>query len=211
MIRAYDELYLECARTELAIFIDYGVNFIGIDIEKLFDSFIISGYAGLFENGDTHTLAGMSGIELFHAVFGSKYPADREYYAFSRTPEYWLGWALAYYQWKRNLSFRNIFAGTDVHALLRLYSPYHEMDIEHFCNAVDELRRPFCTASQLSRLRKYAELTQRELSDMSGVSIRTIQQYEQRQKSINNAAFSTIINLSKVLRCRPEELLEEEQ
>ncbi len=37
--------------------------------------------------------------------------------------------------------------------------------------------------------------------ERSGVAVRSIQQYEQRQKDINKASFSTVIALAAALHC----------
>lgn len=50
--------------------------------------------------------------------------------------------------------------------------------------------------------------TQRELSEKSGVNLRTIQQYERRSRDINKAAGATLRALSIALSCRIEDLLE---
>ncbi len=44
-------------------------------------------------------------------------------------------------------------------------------------------------------------LRQRRLAELSGIPLRTIQQYEQCQKNINRAATEYIAMLAKVLRC----------
>ena len=51
-------------------------------------------------------------------------------------------------------------------------------------------------------------MSQKTLSSQSGVSLRNIQQYEQRVKSINKAAVETLICLYKTLGCRMEDLIE---
>ena len=53
-----------------------------------------------------------------------------------------------------------------------------------------------------------AGLSQSELAEMSGVSVRTIQQYEQRQKSINRAKAETLLRLARALCCDMEDLME---
>ena len=50
--------------------------------------------------------------------------------------------------------------------------------------------------------------TQRELSEKSGVNLRTIQQYERRSRDINTAAGATLRALSIALSCRIEDLQE---
>ena len=50
--------------------------------------------------------------------------------------------------------------------------------------------------------------TQKELADNSGVSLRSIQMYEQRHKNINKASAETLYRLSKILGCTIEDLME---
>jgi transcriptional regulator with XRE-family HTH domain len=51
-------------------------------------------------------------------------------------------------------------------------------------------------------------MTQNELAVQSGIPLRTVQQYEQRQKDINKAQAAYLILLSKALYCSPEDLME---
>ena len=62
--------------------------------------------------------------------------------------------------------------------------------------------------TNLKQLRKRAGLGQSELAEASGVPLRTIQQYEQRQKSINNAQAQYLIMLAQTLYCTAEDLIE---
>ena len=62
--------------------------------------------------------------------------------------------------------------------------------------------------TNLKRKRIQAGFSQRELAELSGVPIRTIQQYEQRQKRINKAQVEYLLNLSKALCCEMECLIE---
>jgi transcriptional regulator with XRE-family HTH domain len=89
-----------------------------------------------------------------------------------------------------------------------LYEPYHEMDIRQFCDKMSELYRMKRPDTNLKRIRKLAGLTQNELAAQSGIPLRTIQQYEQRQKDINKAQAEYLILLSKALHCSAEELIE---
>ena len=47
-----------------------------------------------------------------------------------------------------------------------------------------------------------------DLAELAGIPIRTIQQYEQRQKNINKAQVQYLIALSKVLCCEISDLVE---
>lgn len=51
--------------------------------------------------------------------------------------------------------------------------------------------------------------TQSELAKRSGVSPRSIQMYERRNKDINKASAESTYRISKVLGCPMEDLLEE--
>ena len=91
---------------------------------------------------------------------------------------------------------------------MALYSPYHEMDIRHFADKMDELYNDAKSETNLKIYRKRADLSQKELAEISGIPLRTIQHYEQRQKDINHARAENLIILSKVLNCKVEDLIE---
>ena len=48
----------------------------------------------------------------------------------------------------------------------------------------------------------------KKLSELTGIPLRTIQQYEQRQKNINKASVEYMIKLSQTLSCEVECLIE---
>lgn len=62
--------------------------------------------------------------------------------------------------------------------------------------------------SKLQDRRKACGLTQRELSERSGVNQRMIQNYEQGVRDINGVAGITLYKLSAALGCQIEDLLE---
>lgn len=89
-----------------------------------------------------------------------------------------------------------------------LYNPYHEMDIRHFTEKMTALYKEAKKDTNLKLLRQKAELTQRELAELAEVPLRTVQQYEQRQKNINRAQAETLARIAKQLYCNIEDLLE---
>ena len=211
MIHAYDKAYLEKARTAFGRMLDFAVYDLKYDLTDFFDLFLSSGIAALFEQGDYSVTVGMSGVELAYRVLeASDVPYERvkPQYTADRSAEYWAGWALAYYQWETALCFAEINRCIPIAEVVQLYSPYHEMDIRQFCDRMNELYRAAQPETQLKQRRKNAGLSQRELAERSGVPIRTIQQYEQRQKSINKAQAESLVMLSKALCCGVEDLLE---
>ena len=211
MMHAYDKTYLDKARTALGRMLDFAVYDLHYDIDKFFELFLTSGMATRFETGDFTVLVGMSGVELAYEVLelsGIYSPRITPNYTMNRSEEYWTGWALAYYQWKTALHFSEIVRYIPIKDIMALYSPYHEMDIRHFVDKMNELYRAAKPDTNLKLLRKKAGLTQQELAEQSGVPLRTLQQYEQRQKDINKAQAGYLVMLAKVLCCRMEDILE---
>lgn len=211
MIHAYDKVYLEKARTTLARMLDFAVYELGYDIKDFFDMFLSSGIAARFEKGDFQIIAGKSGVELAYDVaeiLGEDKRGIKPQYTANRSEEYWTGWALAYYQWETGLAFSEIIKYIPIKDVVLLYNPYHEMDIRHFVDKMNELYKSAKPDTNLKIIRTKLNLTQKELSEISGVPVRTIQQYEQRQKNINKAQTEYLVMLSKALSCNVEDLLE---
>ena len=211
MIRAYHKVYLEKARTNLGRMLDYATNDLGYDPSEFFDLFLNSGLAERFGKGEFTLTVGMSGVELAYQVLEltkHQIKLSKPRYTANRSPEYWAGWALAYYQWETAMPFAEILEYISIDDIIRMYSPYHEMDIRHFCDRMNEL---YCVANpetKLKQLRQRAGLSQSELAELSGVPKRTIQQYEQRQKNINKAQAEYLMMLARALNCNAENLIE---
>ncbi|MDE6790153.1 MAG: helix-turn-helix domain-containing protein [Clostridia bacterium] len=64
--------------------------------------------------------------------------------------------------------------------------------------------------TNLKRIRTDKGYSQKQLAELSGVSLRSIQTYEQRQKDINKAQSDSLFHLAKALCCKMEDLLEEQ-
>lgn len=211
MIHAYDKVYLEKARIALGRMLDFAVYDLKYDITEFFGLFIASGVAERFGSGDFSLLVGMSGVELAYEVLeqsGIVCERIKPNYTIDRSEEFWTGWALAYYQWETAMSYAEIVHYVPIKDILELYSPYHEMDIRQFVDKMNELMTVEKPETNLKLLRQRAGLSQRELAELSGVPVRTIQQYEQRQKNINKAQAEYVIMLAKVLCCEVENLIE---
>ena len=107
MIPAYSENYLNDAMCAMGDMLDYAVNDCGIEADLFFAQFLSSGIAAQFEHGNPKYVGGMSGVELVNDVlFRTTGQISNAVASASedKTPEYWAGWSLAYYQWKTRLS-----------------------------------------------------------------------------------------------------------
>ena len=210
---SYDENMVHRTQNLMASMIDFSVNGLKNDIEEFYGCFLMSEYSGKIENGDSKTIMGMSGIELAMRVLSIDdlhHSAIDEYNQFSmcRSPEYWTGWALAYFQWESTLSYKEINNTRNISIIRGMYNPYHEMDISRFCDDMREIYKASNKVSRLKFMRINAGMSQKTLSDITGIPIKTIQQYEQKQKNINHARADYLVSFSKALNCDIELLIE---
>lgn len=59
----------------------------------------------------------------------------------------------------------------------------------------------------LKNIREKNGLSQSELAKKADINLRTLQDYEQNRKNINNAKAITVYKISKVLNCKIIDLL----
>ena len=211
MIHAYREIYLSNARSALGDAFDYAINTCGISGKDFVKLFITSSVSKRMENGEPSFLAGKSGIEIAAEVvsetMGKKLDIAPEEH-FGRSEEYWIGWVVAYYQWYSSRRYSDIFKVLTYEDLQKMYYTLHEADITKFVEIADERIKEFFADTNLKRIRMSYGCTQAELAERSGVSLRSIQMYEQRNKDINKASAETVYRISKVLGCTMEDLIE---
>ncbi|MCM1440025.1 MAG: helix-turn-helix transcriptional regulator [Roseburia sp.] len=211
MTHAYAEEYLNDAMKNLGEAFDYAVNACRIDMDSFMELFIASGYAELFGKGVPKVVAGLSGTELVMEVVekaGASYSFSEPQIEYDCSPEYWCGWILAYYQWVTGRTFKDIKDNLSMAEVLKLYPTLHEAAEDKFVDTVNAIIQRKNTSTRLQRQRKKCGLTQKELSEKSGISIRVIQQYEMRGRDINKASVTTLLAFASVLGCKVEDLLE---
>ena len=84
------------------------------------------------------------------------------------------------------------------------------MDISKFTDSMESRCSVPLQKSRLTTIRENREISQAELARISGVSLRSIQMYEQRNKDINKASAEALYRIAKVLGCTMENLLEKQ-
>ena len=211
MIHAYEETYLNKAQGALGDAFDYAINSCNVPGRDFINLFAGSSASRRIENGEPAFVAGKSGIEIAEYVLletTGKAPVVEPMYKPARSREYWIGWAVCYYQWYSARSFHDIFRILSYDDLANMYYTLHEADITKFVDIVDEIIRERYKETSLKRIRISYGCTQAELASRSGVSLRSIQMYEQRNKDINKASAEALYRISKVLGCSIEDLLE---
>lgn len=210
MTYAYDKSYLADFRNNLGFAFDCVTNRLNRSLSEFYDFFISSNIASQIERGNAKYLCGMSGTELVLSVFDKVGLSVQipQYFEFDRSPEYWTGWILAYYQWHSNHSFKTIKTFMPVENIVQMYNPFHEASEEKIADTLDQIIKSDKKITNLQLLRKNAGLTQKELSELSGVNLRTLQQYENRSKDINKAAGDVINRLAYTLHCNFYDVME---
>lgn len=241
MTRAYDEVLLERACGSLGRMMDFSVHSLRQDPDAMMELFIFCGLASLFEQGDIRVIAGMSGIELAYETLersGMAYERAVPRHTSSLSPEYWCGYALARAQWESGLPFSHIIKSFSAAGFISAYSrkrveyldglpldlsaKERSVKIRAFGKSyalgaafeiVSAVSSPAAATNDtaLKTMRVRNSLSQSQLAKASGVPLRTIQQYEQRQKDINRARAEYLIALSSALGCSPSLLLEKKQ
>ncbi len=213
MIFAYSQMYLSDAMGNLGEMTEYAHDACHADLDDVFRCFIISGYASRFQAGDPRVVSGMSGTELYQAVmarcgFDSSSMPDA-LVRYDTDVYYWVGFIMAYYQWLRAMTFQQITSLIKTSDLIRMYPALHTVSEDRAVEEMDTFIRNKAQMTRLQEYRKRMGLTQAQLSEKSGVNLRTLQQYEVGDKDINKAAAGSVIAMAKVLHCNPETLLDQ--
>lgn len=150
--------------------------------------------------------------------------------------EYWCGQALARAQWGSGLPFHHFMRSFSPSSFCSDYGKSRLAFLESLPPDTDAKERASGIASfgsdfaqkaasdliasyaggdiaaaggdtPLKRMRIKNGLSQSGLASASGVPLRTIQQYEQRQKDLSKARAEYLIALSRALNCEPVQLL----
>ena len=211
MIHAYQEIYVNKTQNLLGDAFDYAVNTCGIPLDRFIKMFLTSSISKAIEKGDPKYIKGRSGIELVLDIIYETKKID--FYIetnidFVRTKEYWIGYAIAYFQWYSNRKFSDLFEAVTYNELEIMYNTLHEADISKFVDIMNERINYKFPETNLKRMRLLCGYSQAELAKKSNVSLRSIQMYEQKNKDINKACVETVYKLSKALYCEMSDLIE---
>lgn len=210
-INAYYDGYLTEAQETLGNMMEYAINICNIAPESFYTMFLNSGIAGEFEKGNPRVVAGMTGGELAKEVIfkiTGKERTEEEVYDLDKTPEFWTGWILAYYQWKIGRSFRKINEYLSINDILCMYPTHHEADVSKFVDTAEKIFRRKHTKTYLCSRREMMNYSKSRLADESSVSIEIIDKLENDFTTIWNTDVSSLYRLAKVLKCDIDELLE---
>ena len=180
-------------------------------MDVFFSYLINSGVSKELEKDNPKYLFGMTGLELVHQVF-EKMGIKEEIKPFTLTrnsiKQYWCGYILAYYQYQMGYSFSFIHSAISMNDILMLFDPLHEASEDKVVDTINGLIDHNNNRSRLQQKRKIVGLSQRELANISGVSLRTLQEYEIKQKDIKKASLQTVKSLANALECDIDSIID---
>ena len=202
MIHAYNEQFLEIIQRKVAVMFELAVLEENIEIDTFAQKFASSSVGHALEVADPVYALGKSANELLALILGNE-PLNIETGSYA-SPEYWVGWVLAYAQWYFNKPYAAIIAAITCSKILDNYFPYHEMDITHSMDLIAKYLKPVCP---LKQIRQKRGISQTQLSNLSNVPLRTIKAYEQGTVDIAKAQAETLYSLAQTLNCSIEELI----
>lgn len=217
MAHPYDESRLPAVDSVMGKAFDIAERHLSGGMGKFYTLFCRSKLARTFDGPDADPAVGASGIQLVLDVCGEEDDSmgletllSREH----RLPRdqmdcaRWCGQSLARYQWQTGVSFRTIALAVTVEDLRDIFRKASGADpwtgAEMIAALTSRRRQP----TRLRAFRAARGLTQATLAEQSGVSLRAIQQYEQRKKDINHAQAISVLQMARALGCTVEDLLE---
>lgn len=90
-----------------------------------------------------------------------------------------------------------------------MYYPLHEADYSKFTDAADSIIASYTSrnGNSIKNARKLLNISQQELANRTGISLRMIRAYEQGAQDLSKASYSTVMALAKTLNQDPEFLI----
>lgn len=210
-MNAYFDVYVADAQETLGNMMDYAVNSCGMEPDDIFVMFLSSGVAEQFEKGNPRYVTGMSGAELAKEIVlkvTGQELAEPEEYFIDKTPEYWCGWILAYYQWRTLRSFKKIHQILPLTEVIYMYPTHHEADVERFVETVNGIFWKRHNKTYLQQARENAGMSKEDVSMQTGISKQIIENLESDFKLIGKTDARLVFCLAHVLGCTMEDLME---
>lgn len=212
----YPEDRLDDFMSTLGKAFDFADKHLPGGLESFYELFVNSALARSFDGPDANPRVSGSGIELVLAVCEGETSTGldmmlmnerRRSKAFQDRAK-WCGQILAYHQWDTGTPFRSIAMYLSLQDLFELYETHRIASPRVVSLEITESLAKKSTPTRLRFYRAEAGLTQVALAESSGVSLRSIQQYEQRKKDINHAQAHSVWRLAQALGRQMEDLLE---
>lgn len=211
LARTLESAYLKDAMRTMGEAVDYGVNDCGVPLAPFLELLVAAETGECLKKTDPRVISGLSGVELAREIMaksgmgaGGPEPSLKQ----KASPEYRIGRALACYSVGMGCGLRELLRLIKADDLMKLSDRIPEGDEGEWLTGIERLVRRRSSISRLQVQRKISGLSQRKLAELSGVNLRTLQQYEIKSKDLSKASVSSVNALANVLGCRPEDILE---
>ena len=222
---AYNSNYLNNVQSNIGAMLDCGINTLEFGVREFYNMFLASDMSDKLNRGDAYTVCTLGGVELAeyvicYAMNNSNFihvkkasdPAFNQHLNDAiinvNSREYWAGKVIVEYTWEKNISFAEFDRCIPVENVMSLYDGFKDADALMINIRLDEMMKEASSVARLKVRRELMGLSQSELAKLSQVPLRTLQQYEQKRKNINNAKAIYLVNLSSALRCDVRDLME---
>ena len=222
---AYNVNYLSHVQSNVGAMLDCGVNTLEFGMRDFYNMFLSCEVSDRLNRGDSYTVCTLGGVELAEyivcqAMNNSKYihvrkasdPAYNQQLSDAiinvNSAEYWTGKVLVSYAREKNLSYDELDRLIPIEKIYELHHDYKDADDLMINIKLDEMMKESSKTSKIKARREMMGISQAELAKRADISVRTLQQYEQKRKNINNAAAISLVNLSNVLHCDVRDLME---
>lgn len=196
----------------IAEMFEYAKCYLHIECDEFFDVLNKTHISDKLYNLDIIYIYGKSSIEIINDIYKAN---DMKIKTFDKNKflkndkHYWIGLVIASYCYGKKISFKEIGKRIKPSQLLKMYNTMHEAPHMKVIDEIDKiLNRQECI---LKHIRQSKNISQNELSILSGVSLRSIQMYEQKKKNISKASFEIVKRLANSLSIKMEELYESSQ
>ena len=210
-IRAYYDGYLDDAQDILGQMMDYAINNCKMDGDVYFRMFLASGIAEQFERGNPKYFAGMTGGEIVKEVVLQQKGVElsqKEEYDLDKSPAYWCGWILAYYQWKTCRSFKRIHQFLSIKDILCMYPTHHEADEEYSVESFNQIYERTHSHTYLKDIMDALGITIEELSERTEISMSELKMLANDIEKMRYVDATKLYILATALRCSMDELIE---
>lgn len=191
---------------------EYSKSYLHIESDKFFDMLNSTHISDKIYDLDIIYIYGKSSIEIINDICLANDIKIKLYdkNVFLKNEKYyWLGLVVASYCYGKKISFKEIGKRIKPSQVLRMYNTMHEAPHMKVIDEIDKILNR--QESILKHIRQSKNISQSELSILSGVSLRSIQMYEQKKKNISQASFETVKRLANSLSIKIEELYESSQ
>lgn len=134
----YNKLYVDEAAENMAFAFDYAYNGMNMSIKEFSEKLLNFEYIHLLENGNPKFIAGKSGTELARLICDKE---DEPVVDCIYEPKaaFWIGMIVAYYQWSRNTTYKEIFTNIMPEEFEKMYHIQHERSIESVLENIDQM------------------------------------------------------------------------